>query len=272
MTATAVPASAYRALRPANFGDVLRSEWTKFRSVRSSFWSLLVAAVLAIGLGALITYLRGRHYATDPGSHIHWDPTSVSLTAFALAQLAIGVLGVMVITSEYSTGMIRTSLAAVPKRGRVVAAKAIVFTTVALISGLIMSFIAFGIGQAILKGQAPSTSLGDQDVLRAVIGAGMYLAALGLLGLAVGTVLRHAAAAISTLVAILFVLPGIANALPTSWQQPIEKYWPTNAGQSIAAVTRDSNTMTSWAGFGVMCLFVAVVLALAFVVLERKDA
>ncbi len=240
--------------------------------MRSSFWSLAIAAVLAIGLGALITALRANHYSQDPGAHIHWDPTSVSFTAFALAQLAFAVLGIMVITSEYSTGMIRTTLAAVPRRGRVLAAKAVVFTTVSLVAGEIMAFIAFGIGQAILKGQAPSASLGDPDVLRAVIGGGLYLAALGLLGLGVGTLLRHAAAAISTLVAILFVLPGIANALPTSWQQPIEQYWPTNAGQQIAAVTRDSHTMAAWSGFGVMVLFVAVVLGAAFLVLERKDA
>ena len=269
----AVPGVAQRPLyRPATFLDVLRSEWTKLRSVRSTYWSLLVAAVLGIGLGALISGISAHHYATDPTVHFRWNPTDRSLTSLAIAQLAFAILGVMVVTGEYSTGMIRTSLAAVPKRSHLLAAKAVVWTGLALVAGEVISFVTFLVGQALISGQAPSASLGYPNVLRAVVGAGLYLAVLGLLGTAVGTLLRHAAAAIGTMVALLLVLPGIAAALPASWSQPIEQWWPTNAGHQVAAVIRDSHTLPAWTGFGVMALFTAVVLALAFVMLERRDA
>ena len=109
-------------------------------------------------------------------------------------------------------------------------------------------------------------------MLRAVVGAGLYLAVLGVLGSALGVLLRHAAAAIGSIVAILLVLPGIAAALPSSWSNPIEQWWPTNAGQQVAIIVRDAHTLPAWAGFGVMAVFTAIVLAAAFVVLERRDA
>ncbi len=264
--------TAYRA---ATFGDALRSEWTKIRTVRSTFWALLIAAALGIGLGALISGVSANHYATDPGVRFNWRPVDHSLASLGLAQLAFAVLGVMLVTGEYSSGMIRSSLAAVPRRGRLFAAKATVFAAVALVVGEVISFATFLVGQALISAvsaQAPSASLGQHEVLRAVAGAGLYLAAIGLLGLFLGTMLRHAAAGIGVVVAVLFVLPGIAAALPSSWQHPIEKYWPTNAGQQVAHLVRDSNTLTPWAGFAVMVLFLAVVAVAALAVLERRDA
>jgi ABC-2 type transport system permease protein len=260
------------AYRPATFGDAVRSEWTKLRSVRSTYWALIVAAILGIGLGALISGVSASHYATDPSVHQNWNPTDRSLRSLVIAQLAFAILGVLVVTAEYSTGMIRTSLAAVPKRSRMLAAKVLVFTTVALIAGELISFVTFLVGQALISGKAPSATLGQHDVLRAVVGAGLYLAVLALLGSALGVILRHAAAAIGSIVALLLVLPGIAAALPTSWSQPIEQWWPTNAGQQVAAVIRDSHTLAAWTGFGVMVAFAAVVLTAAFVLLERRDA
>lgn len=269
---TALSPTPRRPYRPATFVDALHSEWTKLRSVRSTYWALIVAALLGIGLGALISSISASHYATDPTVHFRWNPTDRSLRSLEIAQLAFAILGVMVITGEYSTGMIRTSLAAVPKRSRMLAAKVTVFTTVALIAGEIISFATFLVGQALISGKAPSATLGQHDVLRAVIGAGLYLAVLAVLGSALGVVLRHAAAAIGTIVAILLVLPGIAAALPSSWSQPIEQWWPTNAGQQVAAVIRDSHTLAAWTGFAVLGAFVAVVLTAAFVLLERRDA
>jgi ABC-2 type transport system permease protein len=275
-TATAVetaraprPRPVYRA---ATFGDAMRSEWTKLRSVRSTYWALIVAAVLGIGLGALISAISANHYATDPGVAFHWNAADRSLRSLEIAQLAFAILGVMVVTGEYSTGMIRTSLAAVPKRGRFLAAKTLVFTTVALVAGEVISFVTFLVGQALISGKAPSSTLGQPGVLRAVIGAGLYLALLALLGSALGVLLRHAAAAIGSIVALLLVLPGIAAALPSSWSQPIEQWWPTNAGQQVAMVIRDSHTLAAWTGFGVFLGFVVVVLVSAFVLLERRDA
>lgn len=269
---TAPPPAQRRAYRPATFLDAVRSEWTKLRSVRSTYWALIVAGVLGIGLGALISGVSAHHYATDPGLRQNWNPADRSLQSLAIAQLAFAILGVMVVTGEYSTGMIRTSLAAVPKRYRFLGAKVLVWAAVALVAGEIISFVTFLLGQALIHGHAPSTTLGGPDVLRAVVGAGLYLAVLGVLGSALGVLLRHAAAAIGSIVAILLVLPAIAAALPDSWRNPIERWWPTNAGQQVAVIVRDAHTLPAWAGFGVMAAFTAIVLVAAFVVLERRDA
>jgi ABC-2 type transport system permease protein len=258
--------------RPATFLDSVRAEWTKLRTVRSTYWALFVAALLGIGLGGLVSYLSSTRYHSDPGIHAGWNATDHSLRSLAIAQLAIGILGVMVVTAEYSTGMIRTSLTAVPRRLRMMGAKLSVFTVVALIAGEVIAFATFLVGQALIHGHAPSASLGQHLVLRAVIGAGLYLGLLGLLGAAFGVLLRQAAAGIAVLVALLLVLPGIANALPSSWSQPIEQYWPTNAGQQVAMIVRGSHTLPAWLGIGEMALFAAAVLAVAFVLLQRRDA
>lgn len=267
-----VPARAGTASRPATYRDTLRSEWTKFRSVQASYWSLLIGAVLGIGLGALISGLSAHRYRQDPGLHIGWNATDHSLRSLLIAQLAFAVLGVITVTSEYSTGMIRTSLTAVPKRIRMMSAKLVVFTGVVLVAGQVIAFATFGIGQMLIHGNAPSASLGQHLVLRAVIGAGLYLALLGLLGGAFAVLLRNAAAGIAVMVALLFVLPGIAQALPSNWSQPIEQWWPTNAGQQVAMTIRDSHTLPAWAGFGWMALFTAVVVTVSFVWLQRRDA
>jgi ABC-2 type transport system permease protein len=264
----APPASTYRA----TFADALRSEWTKLRTVRSTFWSLLVAAVLGIGLGGLISWAGADRYHRDPELHFNWNATDHSLRSLTIAQLAFAVLGVLIITGEYSTGMIRTSLAAVAKRSRMLSAKLSVFTVMVLITGEGIALATFFLGQALIYGKAPSASIAYPNVARAVVGAGVYLALLALLGSAIATIVRHAAAGIAVIVAILFVLPGIAFALPTSWQRPIEEYWPTNAGQQFAMVAHDAHTLGPWQGLGVMAAFVAVVLVVAFVLLERRDA
>ena len=258
--------------RPATFADALRCEWTKIRTLRSTFWTLLTAAVLGIGLGALFSAVAAHHYAGQPLSgHAGWDPTSVSLSGLALAQLAIGVLGVLVITSEYSTGSIQTSLAAVPRRGRFLAAKATVLTAVSLITGEATALTVFLLGQALISGQAPTAAFGQPGVLRAVLGSGLYLAALGLLGVALGTLLRHPAAAIGVLVAVVLVLPGIAAALPARIESNVEEYWPTMAGAQVTAVIHGTHELGPWPGFGLMCLFIAAAMAAAFLLLARRD-
>lgn len=271
-TAPAPAPAPLRASRPYNFFDVVRSEWTKFRSVRSTYWTFLVGAVLGIGLAALVAGISANHYQTDPTVRFGWNPTDRSLRPLVLAQLAFAVLGVMTVTSEYSSGMIRTSLAAVPRRVRMMSAKMVVFVVAAFVVGEIISFAAFSVGQALIHGKAPSASLHQHGVLRVVIGAGLYLVLIGLLGSAFAVVLRHAAAGIAVVVAMLFILPGVAEALPQSWSQPIEKYWPTNAGQQVYQLHHGSHTLGAWTGFGEMALFTAVVIAVSFVVLQRRDA
>ncbi len=273
MAAVLTPVEPGRTpFRRATFTDALRSEWTKIRSVQSTYWTIFAAALLGIGLGALISGLGASRYRTDPGIHIGWNPTDHSLRSLEIAQLAFGILGVMIITGEYATGMIRTSLAAVPKRGRLMGAKLTVFSAIALVTGEIIAFVTFLLGQALIHGKAPSASLHQHLVLRAVIGAGLYLALIAVMGAALGLLLRQAAAAIAVVVAMLFVLPGIALALPSWLANPIEKYWPTNAGSQVAMTVRDSHTMTAWLGFGEMALFVGVVLVVAFSLLQRRDA
>ena len=226
------------AFRASTFGDALRSEWTKLRSVRSTFWALTATVVLGIALGAAISAAAAHGYAKSSVSgKLSWDPAGVSLTGIAIAQLAIAVLGVLCISSEYSSGMIRTSLIAVPKRGRVLAAKSLVFAAVTFVVGEVTSFAAFFVGQALISGHAPHAALGDPGVARAVLGAGLYLTALAVLSVAAGTLLRHPAAAIACMMAVALVLPVIAQALPDSWRNPVTEFWPTQAGAGSPAST-----------------------------------
>ena len=258
--------------RAARFSDVLRAEWTKARAVPSTMWTLVVAVVLGIGLGALISAVAANNYAKNPSSHPNWDPTSISNSGGGIAQLAIGVLGVLLVTSEYSTGAIATSLAAVPRRERLLVAKAVVVMFLSFVAVEIIAFVAFFIGQALISGHAPTATLGQPGVLRALVGAGLYGALLGMMGLALGTIIRHAAGAIAVLVAVIYVLPGISNALPTSIEHPVQEYWPTQAGGQVTQVIRTANTLSPWAGFGVFILFVAVISVLALTLLNRRDA
>ena len=259
--------------RAATFADVLRSEWTKLRSVRSTVWALTVTVVLGVGLGAAISAATAHGYAKSSASgKLSWDPTALSLDGMAIASLAIAVLGVLCISSEYSSGMIRTSLIAVPKRGRVLAAKSLVFAAVTFVVGEVTSFAAFFVGQALIAGHAPHAALGDPGVARAVVGAGLLLTALAVLSVAAGTLLRHPAAAIAAMVGVLFVLPGIAQALPGSWGNTVNEFWPVLAGGQITSVYHAAHTLQPWPGFGVMCLFVAIVYAIAWTLLDRRDA
>jgi ABC-2 type transport system permease protein len=261
------------AFRPATFADALRCEWTKLRSLRSTFWALTITVVLGIGLGAAISAAAAHGYAKSSASgKLSWDPTGVSTSGLAIASLAIAVLGVLCISSEYSSGMIRTSLIAVPKRGRVLAAKSLVFAVVTFVVGEFTSFVAFFVGQALISGHAPHAALGDPGVARAVVGTGLVLTALAVLSVAAGALLRHSAAAITCMVAVLFVLPGVAQALPDSWRNPVTEFWPTSAGSQLTDVYHAAHTLQPWPGFGVMCLFVAIVYAIAWALLERRDA
>jgi ABC-2 type transport system permease protein len=259
--------------RAAGFSDVLRAEWTKARTVPSTMWSLIIAAVLGIGLGALISALAANHYAnSSPSSRLTWDPTSISNSGLSIAQLAIGVLGVLLVTSEYSSGAIASTLAAVPRRRRLLAAKSVVIMVLTFVVVEIIAFAAFLIGQAVISGHAPTATLGQPGVIRALIGAGLYGALLGMMGLAFGTIIRNAAGAIAVLVAILFVLPGIAGALPTSIEHTVQEYWPTQAGGQVTVVVRTANTLAPWPGLGVFLLFVAILSLAAFTLLNRRDA
>jgi ABC-2 type transport system permease protein len=246
------------------FRTVAQMEWLKLRSVRSTWWTLLVFAAGLIGLAILV--MRSQH--TSPV-----DPTNDSFAGLAIGQLAIGVLGVLIVTSEFSSGMIRATFAAAPRRPLVLAAKAAILAAVTLVAGEIMAFVAFGVGQAVLKSQFPHAALGQPGVLRAVLMAGAYPALIGLIGLGLGALIRHTAGAISAVVGVLFVLPLILIPLGTSIQNSVGKFLPMLiAENSITAVKPVAHSLSPGVGFGVLCLYAAVALAVGGWALARRDA
>jgi hypothetical protein len=261
---------------PAKAGllAALRSEWIKTRSTPSTMWSLLVATVLAVGLGAVIAWATAQSYqkGTDLKVRLEWDPTAISTSGLALAVLVVGVLGALMIASEYSTKSIGTTLAAVPKRYRVLTAKGAVLVGITMVLFEVLAFVTFFIGQAVISGHAPTATLSDPGVLRALVGCGLSGALLALLGLCLGAIFRSAAAAIATLVAVLYVLPALAQLLPTSIANAINKWWPTQAAQQITNVHQQANTLSPWAGLGVMVVFTAVLFTVALWQLDVRDA
>jgi ABC-2 type transport system permease protein len=276
MSATAqLPAPAELAPRAgrASFGGALRSEFTKIRSVRSTYWTLLALIVVTVGIGALACVAA----ASRPGDvrGPFFDPTQHSLVGLILGQLIIVVLGALTVTSEYSTGMIRTSLTVQPRRGTVLAAKGVVFTVVALVTGLVASFLSFFIGQAILSGKHLSASLGDPGVLRAVIGGGLFLAVCGMLAFGLGTLLRHTAAAISAGIGLLFVLFVLVNFLPSSWQDHVDKWVPFNAGSQIWSTVSQPGSphmFAPWTGFAVFTGYAVIAIIAGAVTFLKRDA
>jgi ABC-2 type transport system permease protein len=249
---------------------VLRSEWTKLHSLRSSRITLLVAVGLVVGLGLLIPLLSVTNW--KPGTPTAgYDAVSRSLGGIYLAQLAFGVLGVLLVTGEYTTGMIRATFAAVPKRLPVLWAKLGVFGAITLVLGTIACVIAFLGGQAIFASKHVDASLGDPGVLRAVLGAGLFLGGMGALGVGLGALIRNSAGAIATLTGLLFVVPVIVSVLPQSWSEAIGKYLPGNAGTAIILTHPSPDSLGPWTGLGVLGLWAAVAVALAAVMLIRRD-
>jgi ABC-2 type transport system permease protein len=252
---------------------VIQSEWTKLRSLRSTVLSLLAALAFIVGFALLVPAVTVAHWPPrDPGELASFDPTTRSLAGIFLAQLAIGVLGVLLVTGEYATGSIRATFAAVPQRLPVLWAKAIVFLVTTLVITVPAALVAFFIGQSIFTSKHIETTFGHPGVARAVIGSALYLCVVGLLGLGLGALLRNTAAGISTLFGILFVLPIIVHFLPSSWSTPIDKYLPSSAGQAVTAVTPDPGSLSPWVGLAVFCGYTALALALAAVRLKRSDA
>jgi len=251
---------------------VLLSEWTKIRSLRSTVFSLLAAIVFIVGLSVLVPSVTVAHWPPhDLREATAFDPTTRSLSGIFLAQLAIGVLGVLLISGEYATGMIRATFAAVPARLPVLWAKATVFATVTLALMVPSVLGAFWIGQSILTSKHLQAKLSDPGVLRAVIGAALYLTVVGLLGIGLGALLRNTAAGISTLFGLLFVLPIIVRFLPSSWADPINEYLPSSAGEAITHVHPDPTMLAPWTGFGLFCAYAIAVLIAAAVSLRRRD-
>lgn len=253
------------------FGNVVLSEWTKLRSVRSTYWTALVAVLATVAFGALLSQQQAHQIIIGKDSLDGFDATLTSLSGIYLAQVAVGTLGVLVISSEYGTGMIRATMTAVPQRRAVLAAKGVVFAIATFIVGEILSFAAFGIGQELLQSAHAGVSLSQPDALRATFGGGLYLTAVGLLGFGIGALIRHTAGALSAFFGVLFATTVIVDLLPTTWRNHVINYMPANAGSQIITVIPAHDALAPWAGLGVLCLYAAAAIAAAAILVTRRD-
>jgi ABC-type transport system involved in multi-copper enzyme maturation permease subunit len=249
------------------------AEWTKLRTLRSSGWTLGAMVVASIGLAVLIAASDAHGYSSlTAAEKATWDPTNESLAGTIFGQLAIAVFGVLAVTGEYASGTIRSSIAAVPRRTPLLAAKAVVYGGVALVAGELISLLAFFIGQPIIAQHAPHATLGQPGVLRAVMLAGVYLALICLISLGLATLLRHTAGAITAVVALLLVLPPLAAALPNSIQNSVGKFLPMQiGGNSMGAVVRVPHSLSPYAGAAVLGMYALVALMIASWALVRRD-
>jgi ABC-2 type transport system permease protein len=214
----------------------------------------------------------GRWSHLSPHDQATFDSIDRSLGGYHLAQLAIGVLGVLVISGEYSTGMIRSSLMAVPRRLPVLWAKIAVFASVTFALMLASAFVAFFVAQSILTEHHVNVTLGHPHALRALVGTVLFMTVTGILCVALGTIIRSTAGAIATFAALLFVLPGIVDILPSDIGESISPYLPSSAGGAIAQAVPDAHTLSPWGGFALYCGYTIVLLAIAAYLLVRRDA
>ncbi|HEV2373952.1 MAG TPA: ABC transporter permease subunit [Streptosporangiaceae bacterium] len=282
------------------FTNLLKAEWTKIRSVRSTLWTLIIFIGVSIGLTALLTWLVvknlsvGQHGSGATG--LINDPVNFILgTGFGLGQLAICVLGVLVITSEYSSGTIRASVLSVPKRIPILVAKAVVFAALVFVIAEAVSFCDFFLGAAIahtrdlasanpvfnavlahnpqIRNGRITVSLSQPNVTRAVIGSGLYLTVLSLFALAIGSLIRHTAGAIATVIGLVLVIFPLTNLLPSNWGAHTHAYMPTVAG---VLITNDKTTsgqlLSAWQGFDVFCGWSALLLIIGGYLFYRRDA
>jgi ABC-2 type transport system permease protein len=263
------------ATRLTTAASLLRSEWTKLRSIRSTIWTLILLVVVDLVFTALFTLVNVSQWNSDPQMRARTlaDPAGAILGGgLEISQLVVCVLGVLVMTSEYATGMIRASVLAVPRRLPMFAAKATVFALLIFALGTAVSFASFALGAPILHSKAP-VSLGGPGVLRAVIGGGLYLTMLGLFAFAVGALLRHTAAAITAVIGFVLVLAPLTQLLPGSVGKHIHAYLPSEAGHLIAQTHQAADDLLSpWQGYAVFGLWTALLLVLATFLLLRRDA
>jgi hypothetical protein len=271
-------ASVHRLPSAAHTGRVTQarvvvSEWTKLHSLRSTRWSLFAAILLTILFPVLFAAVTSSHWGTmSPHERADRHPLDIALAGVNVSQLAIAVLGVLVITGEYSTGMIRASFTAVPKRLPVLWAKTAVFGVVAFLLMLPPVLIAFFASQAILsKHDILQISFSHPGVARSVIGGAVYLMLVGVFALGIGAIVRNTAGGIATFAAIFFVIPPLMNILPTSWNNAISQYLPSEAGRQIFSLTHGDHSLAPVPGGLLFVGYCALVLAIAAVLLVRRD-
>jgi ABC-2 type transport system permease protein len=255
------------------FHRVLLSEWTKLRSVRSTKWSLAVGFLLTIAFPLVFALVTSSHWGTmSPHDRADRHPLDIALAGVNLSQLAIGVLGVLVVTGEYSTGMIRASFTAVPKRLPVLWAKIVVFAVVSFVLSLPAVVAAFFLSQAILsKHDLLQISISHPGVARSVVGGAVYLMLFGIFCLAMGAIVRNTAGGIAAFVGIFFVIPPLLNIFPRSWQNAINPWIPNSAARSIFQLTHSTESLSPAGGLAIFLAYIAAAVVVAAVLLVRRD-
>jgi hypothetical protein len=265
MTATTIDHRFSRATRAYGLRDVAQMEWRKLRSVRSTWWTLAVFAAGMIGIAILVGLKAPAHPGPD------FDPVENGFAGLAIGQLALGTLGALALSTEFTSGSIRATFAAVPRRGLVLAAKAAVIAAVTLVAGEVLAFAAFAAGQATLPHGYVHATLGQPAVLRAVLMAGAYPALIALIGLGLAALIRHTAGAIAAVAGVVFVLP--LALLPLGQHNAAMKFLPEMiAENSITAVKPVADSLSAGAGLGMLCLYAAVALAAGGWAMARRDA
>ena len=313
MATTTTPSTRLSSLSPAvgqaGLRGALASEFTKLRSVRSTYWTLAMLFLFSVGISAAAAAGTAASFHNNPGNKAGFDATQVSLIAFfEIGQLIIAILGAMVITSEYSTGMIRTSLTAMPRRGVVYAAKGIVFTVVTLIFSVITSFVAFFVGQTLLSGTGVAASvfhnvtipanalfngggpnsngpptvtfqgtdvISSTTVLGAIIGSALFVTVVAVIAFGVGSIIRHTAGAIFTVIGMMFVIPIIVQAaLPNDWRWDIMRFLPDAAGEVMSVTVGGNNPhlWSYWPQFLVTLAYAAALVGIGAYLFRKRDA
>ncbi len=302
---TALPPAAGRA----GLRGVVASEFTKLRSVRSTYWTLAALVIVSVGIAAIAGFGIASNIHSNPQNKAGMDATQASLIAFfELGQLIIAVVGAMSITSEYSTGMIRTSMTVMPRRGTVYLAKLIVLTTVTLVVSVVTSFIAFFVGQAAMSGSGVSASLfhsttipanafmhppaggpgagppivtfqgteviSSGTVLAAVIGTALFVTVVALIAFGLGAIIRHTAGAITSAIGLMFVLSVIIQILPSNWRWDIMRFFPDAAGRVLSVTVGPSNPhlWSAWPQFLVTVIWAVVLVGAGGYLFHKRDA
>ena len=258
----------------ATFRHCLHAEWIKIWTMRSTRYVLLGTVVFGAALTWLSCTTSGEEYATmTAADRLAFDPLAAGLRSYLVAQATLAMLGGLVITAEHGSRGIVGTLAAVPKRGRVLAAKAVALLAVVLPAGLLVTLGGFVAGQAALDGaDVPHVALGDPGSWRAILGGALYLALAGLLGLAAGTLIRSTTATVIALFTSLLIVPAFAPAMPGRLADWTQKYWPPSAGGQITTGYRDPSLLDPWPGLAVMAACVTILVAAAFLAFRGRDA
>jgi hypothetical protein len=256
----------------------LRSELTKIRSVRSTYWTLILLVLSGVAWAVANCAGEAAHWPQmGPQDRLGFDPTQASIAGLALlGQLIIVVLGALTLTAEYSTGMIRTSLTVMPRRGVLFGAKAALLTAVTLVVAVVTSFASFFIGQYLLRSTHVAASLSQPGVLRAVLGSALYIVLSGLFAFGIGAIVRNTAGAMTTAYGLLFLVPELAKALPSAWYNDVVRWLPggdvVNAVTGTLRLNGNPHLFPAWGELAVFGGYAAILLVAGTLLFTRRDA